>query len=392
MESRLAFDEAIEAHDANCRRKQLEAELQRNCFFEQLDAQKEEQHEELIGKQRLVDNTVQDRELVRQAEDLLKKTREKHAVCMRKEREAVAERKRDGDDQELERKRELIRQIKALEKVPADRQKVFDPTEQPTTGLLEEMSIAELRDRLKVEESRRVAELEEKRERQLSAKYERQKELGEKAETLARMREVTRDEAQRKLTEQNEKKKEASENYQRNLERSVEDVAERIAKKRHRRQQEEMKLKREIREIATKRQFQQANAELVEARLNSDLHQGYERWARDKQDSQLHEVQLRRDVKGTEAALMFENRARVKNEFKAMQGVVDDRLARAKAKDLALKDAIRRRNPGSANSTMQRSSSVQKFAAELFSDQTKRNSGARAASTSPAVSPIMVVS
>ena len=43
---------------------------------------------------------------------------------------------------------ELIRQIRELEKIPIVRTKGFDPTEAGGHGLLEEMSIAELRERI----------------------------------------------------------------------------------------------------------------------------------------------------------------------------------------------------------------------------------------------------
>ena len=48
----------------------------------------------------------------------------------------------------MRKKEELIRQIRELEKIPIVRTKGFDPTETGGYGLFEEMSIAELRERL----------------------------------------------------------------------------------------------------------------------------------------------------------------------------------------------------------------------------------------------------
>lgn len=53
------------------------------------------------------------------------------------------------EEEAIEAKRkELIKQIRELEKQPRKRTKGFDPTETMGYGLLEEMSLAELRERM----------------------------------------------------------------------------------------------------------------------------------------------------------------------------------------------------------------------------------------------------
>ncbi len=54
------------------------------------------------------------------------------------------QRKKEEEALDLERKQELIRQIRELEKIPLVRSTGFDPTESAGHGLLGEMSIAEL--------------------------------------------------------------------------------------------------------------------------------------------------------------------------------------------------------------------------------------------------------
>merc|ERR1712190_35708 len=112
-----------------------------------------------------------------------------------------ADRKRREDEHEMERKRDLIREIRALEKVPVERFKMFDPAEPPCQGLLEEMSLAELRERLKIAQSQELKEREDKRERQLEKKVEKQQELAEKAETLAKIRDRAKEEAHQRHAE-----------------------------------------------------------------------------------------------------------------------------------------------------------------------------------------------
>ena len=65
-----------------------------------------------------------------------------------KEISEALKRKRDEEENEHRKRQELIRQIRELEKIPIVRTKGFDPTEAGGHGLLEEMSIAELRERI----------------------------------------------------------------------------------------------------------------------------------------------------------------------------------------------------------------------------------------------------
>ncbi len=65
-----------------------------------------------------------------------------------KELSEALQRRKEEDEIEQKKKEELIRQIRELERVPIVRTKGFDPTETAGYGLLDEMSIAELRERL----------------------------------------------------------------------------------------------------------------------------------------------------------------------------------------------------------------------------------------------------
>lgn len=57
---------------------------------------------------------------------------------------------KDEQAADLAKKEELIRQIRELEKIPIQRSQGFDPTEAGKHGLMIEMSVAELRERLEL--------------------------------------------------------------------------------------------------------------------------------------------------------------------------------------------------------------------------------------------------
>lgn len=80
-----------------------------------------------------------------------------------KEMNEAMKRKKDEEEYEHRRKQELIRQIRELEKIPIVRTKGFDPTEAGGHGLLEEMSIAELRERIEYNKREIEQQCEEKR-------------------------------------------------------------------------------------------------------------------------------------------------------------------------------------------------------------------------------------
>lgn len=78
--------------------------------------------------------------------------------------------RQDEEAAQLAQRVELIRQIRELEKIPIQRTKGFDPTEAGGHGLMEEMSIAELRERLEFNKRSEMQEVEFKRETNLTRK------------------------------------------------------------------------------------------------------------------------------------------------------------------------------------------------------------------------------
>lgn len=340
VEMQLARVEAIDAFEGMQRRKHILAEHKREEVAQGIQVRDQEMAEELKGKQQLVTEVHDARDNARFEEEKVLKAREERAERIRQEKKIDKERKQKEDEHEMERRKDLIRQIRALERVPVERFKMYDPAEQPCQGLLEEMSLAELKERLRMEEAKQSKELEDKRERQLEKKHEKQLELAEKADALGKIRDRAKQESQERHAVVKVKKKEAEERQKSYREQCVVEAAGKIEQKKKERREEELRLKRELKEISTKRQFLAANAEMVEAKAHSEQQAGLEREASSRQRVGLVEQSRLNDIKKKERTILRNNRSASVDVYETMKAAVTERITRAKAEDEILKRSI----------------------------------------------------
>merc|ERR1719487_2957669 len=191
-----------------------------------------------------------------------------------------------------------------------------------------------------MEQAKQAKELEDKRERQLEKKHAKQLEFAEKAETLAKIREIAKQESQERHVVVKVRKKEAEERQKSYREQCVVEAAEKIEKKKKERRDEELRLRKELKEISTKRQFLAANAEMVEAKAHSEQQSGLEREAKARQRAGLYEQSRTNDIKKQERSVLRNNRAASVDVYEQMKATVTDRIQRAKADDEQLKRSI----------------------------------------------------
>ena len=116
----------------------------------QLEKREQDLHEALLQRKDVIKMVHVQHEHAAQAKIDKQAANREIRDQISKELEEAAKRLADEKAAEQAKKEELIRQLRELEKIPIQRTKGFDPTEAGNHGLMCEMSIAELRERIEL--------------------------------------------------------------------------------------------------------------------------------------------------------------------------------------------------------------------------------------------------
>ena len=144
----------------------------------------EKMKEDWQKKKETVETVISQKDNASREMEKLKEDKRKIRDEVNKDLSEALQRRKEEDEIEQRKKEELIRQIRELERVPIVRTKGFDPTETAGFGLLDEMSIAELRERLEFNKMHREQEVTAKREDNLKAKEDGVKKLMDEASKI----------------------------------------------------------------------------------------------------------------------------------------------------------------------------------------------------------------
>jgi hypothetical protein len=132
-------------------------------------------------RKEVVDQVLSQKENALKEQERVKEENRRIRDEVNKDLTEAMQRKREEDAVEQRKREELIRQIRELERIPIVRTKGFDPTEASGVGLLEEMSIAELRERLEFNKMKEEQETAQKREENLRFKEDQARKLMDEA-------------------------------------------------------------------------------------------------------------------------------------------------------------------------------------------------------------------
>ena len=218
----------------------------------------------------------------------------------------------------LQRRDDLIRQIRELEKLPIKRTTGFDPTETPGYGLLEEMSLVELRERLALQKRMHLDEIKSKKEENKLRMQERADELVNKAQIIQENRDRLRNmkEIERKA------KKDAimreKERIKAMREKSLFEVKQKIENKKQKLKKEDEIFQKKIREIKLQRQFLQLGRDAVEFKQFKQIEDGVERKINDRQNQDLIDQLALEKIKWGDVKIRHTVAKKVNKDLKEM--------------------------------------------------------------------------
>jgi hypothetical protein len=297
LELEMNREVAVDYYNQRILQNKLLVAKHREEEMTKLEEKNREMARELEDKKKLVKEIDRERENIQEEkEKLINRNRELHQQQLAEIKDIVAKAKEEKRIEE-EKRKDIIRQIRELEKLPQKRTKGFDPTETSGYGLLEEMSLVELRERLEQQKVFVQEYLNAKREENKLKQEEKNETLITKAKTIAEHRDKLRNqkEIERKMKKDT---KEQVANLQKEIrEKSLFEVKSKIEEKKMKIKKEEEVFEKKIREIKLQRQYLQQGRAVVEEKAFKQIEDGLERKINDRQNKDLIDQEAKESVK-----------------------------------------------------------------------------------------------
>ena len=310
-------------------RRKLELELNREIatnFMKnkikenQLKNAEHKKQEEINLKNRLIEkekDILKNKELVKE----INKDKEKiikNKIKLENENKELYKRKKAEfnelnliriEEKKIEQKRrdDLIRQIRELEKIPVKRTSGFDPTETPGYGILEEMSIVELKERLELQKKFLKDQIEAKREENKLKSEERTEDLIAKANNIADFRDKLRNQKEIEKKQKRDLFEQKQELFRQMREKNLYELKEKMQNKKDELRKEDEIFQKKIREINLQRQFLQQGRAAVEQKRFKQIEDGMERKVNNRQNQDLIDQYLKEKVDWQNVKIRYNN-------------------------------------------------------------------------------------
>lgn len=337
IEMALSQEQAIEARKRKVRENRVAATMQQAESAVLSEKHEAEKMEEYMQKKLLVDDVIESRSAVPEARQQLFEEATVRANQIRMESEEIERKRQEMIAEDQARKQDLIRQIKALELVPIEQVVKFDPTETAGHMLLEEMSLAELKERLALGARRRAQEREAKRGDILRARKEKEDDLAQRAERLSRIRGEASEQGTARRRDARRKERDARLAEVAKSDAKALHLQAELEKKRAARKAEDVRLAAELKEISLKKQFLDADFAKVEETKYKELEMGFEREIQARQAEKKHQQAVYEQTRETEVNVRATNIRSAARQVDSFRRDYDERVADGLAKSEQLK-------------------------------------------------------
>jgi hypothetical protein len=170
LEGQLSREEAIIARQSLAEENKVKVRKMKEEADQLMQLYLQRRLEEEQGMRKLVEAILSGHQNAKEAKQRVKEIKQKIVKEVAKENQELLQRALEEAEADMRKKVELIQQIKAMESVPIVQSKFFDMTTTAGQGLLCEMSVAELRERLALLKVAEEEEEEQKRKEIVAAK------------------------------------------------------------------------------------------------------------------------------------------------------------------------------------------------------------------------------
>ena len=287
---------------------------QKNIEKMNLDKIKEDKEEEIKDKKNVVEKIKKE-----EMDAILKKLK-----FIQKNKNIYRNRKKEIEELNLinseeikvnrNKRNDMISQIRTLERMPKKRETGFEPTETPGYGLLGEMSLAELRERLALQKKMAMDELISKKEENKLRMKQRADEIYNKALMIQENRNRLRDKKEMERKYKKEQKENMDKKYKIERENNIIKLKKEMLEKRKKMEIEDQQFSNKIRELKLHLQFQNVGKDEIEFKHNKNNEMGLERKYNYIQDKTLENKMAEEKINWENIKLRYNN-AKEKNNY-----------------------------------------------------------------------------
>ncbi|XP_054247650.1 cilia- and flagella-associated protein 99 [Indicator indicator] len=185
LQGKLSYEEAVLAHQNVIQENKKKADLMREEKAELMHQYAEKRLQEQKEMRELVQQVVEGHKNAKQAKIKLQKYKQQIVQEVCEENRELLRQALEEEEERLRKRYELIQQIRAIESLPSVRHKVVDLTETGGHGLICEMSIVELRERLALLREAQKAAEEERRDQIIHEKQAKEQLLLDKLDQIS---------------------------------------------------------------------------------------------------------------------------------------------------------------------------------------------------------------